>query len=30
MQLQAGEDSPIVSKFDGEEFIAAMHKKYIK
>jgi antitoxin ParD1/3/4 len=30
MRLQAGEDSPIVSDFDGEEFITAMHKKYIK
>jgi antitoxin ParD1/3/4 len=30
MRLQAGEDSPIVSNFDGEEFIAAMHKKYTK
>jgi antitoxin ParD1/3/4 len=30
IRLQAGEDSPIVCDFDGEEFIAAMHKKYIK
>jgi antitoxin ParD1/3/4 len=30
MRLQAGEESPIISSFDGEEFIAAMHKKHIK
>ncbi len=29
-KLQAGEDSPIVENFDGDQFIAAMHKKHIK
>ncbi len=29
-KLQAGEDSPVVKDFDGDYFIAAMHKKYIK
>jgi antitoxin ParD1/3/4 len=29
-KLQAGEDSPKVDGFDGEHFIAAMHKKYVK
>ncbi len=27
-KLQAGEDSPIVENFDGEQFIARMHKKH--
>lgn len=27
-KLQAGEDSPVVENFDGDDFIAAMHKKY--
>ena len=26
--LQAGEDSPIVEDFNGEQFIARMHKKH--
>jgi antitoxin ParD1/3/4 len=30
MRLQAGEDSPIASEFDGEKFIAAMRSKYTK
>ena len=25
-KLQAGEDSPVVGNFDGEKFIARMHK----
>ncbi len=29
-KLQAGEDSPIVENFDGDRFIASMHKKHIK
>jgi len=29
-KLQAGEDSTVVEDFDGEHFIAAMHKKYVK
>ena len=29
-KLQAGEDSPIVKNFDGDQFIASMHKKHIK
>lgn len=29
-KLQAGEDSPLVESFDGENFLAAMHKKYTK
>ena len=29
-KLQAGENSPLVNDFDGENFIATMHKKYIK
>ena len=28
MRLKAGEESPIISDFDGEAFIAAMHDKY--
>ena len=27
--LQAGEDSPVVKDFDGEQFIARMHDKHI-
>jgi len=27
-KLQAGEDSPVVEDFDGERFIARMHKKH--
>lgn len=27
-RLQAGEDSPIVEDFDGEQFIARMHKNH--
>lgn len=30
LKLQAGEDSPVVGKFDGDSFIAAMHEKHIK
>ena len=29
-KLQAGEDSPLVENFDGEDFLEAMHKKYAK
>jgi antitoxin ParD1/3/4 len=29
-KLQAGEDSAVVNDFDGENFIAAMHKKQVK
>jgi len=29
-KLQAGEDSPLVENFDGEDFLVAMHKKYAK
>ena len=29
-KLQAGEDSTLVKDFDGEHFIATMHKKYVK
>ena len=29
-KLQSGEDSPIVENFDGEHFIAELHKKHIK
>ena len=29
-KLQAGENSPLVNDFDGENFIATMNKKYIK
>ena len=28
-KLQAGEDSPVVENFDGEQFIARMHSKHI-
>jgi antitoxin ParD1/3/4 len=28
-RLQAGEDSPVVDNFDGEQFIATMHKNHI-
>ncbi len=27
-KLQAGEDSPVVNNFDGEQFITNMHKKH--
>jgi len=27
-RLQAGEDSSVVEDFDGEQFIASMHKKH--
>ena len=27
-RLQAGEDGPVVEDFDGEQFIASMHKKH--
>ena len=26
-RLQAGEDSPVIKNFDGEQFLADMHKK---
>ena len=29
-KLQAGEDSPLVENFDGEDFIKTMYKKHIK
>jgi len=29
-KLQTGEESPIVENFDGDQFVAAMHKKHIK
>jgi antitoxin ParD1/3/4 len=29
-KLQAGENSPLVENFDGEDFLAAMHKKHTK
>lgn len=29
-KLQAGEDSSVVENFDGEEFLASLHKKYSK
>jgi len=29
-KLQAGENSPLIENFDGEDFLAAMHKKHIK
>ena len=29
-KLQAGEDSPLVENFDGEDFLKAMYKKHIK
>jgi antitoxin ParD1/3/4 len=27
-RLQAGENSPLIEDFDGEQFIAGMHKKH--
>ncbi len=27
-KLLAGENSPLVENFDGEDFLAALHKKY--
>ena len=29
-KLQAGENSPLVENFDGEDFLAGMHKEHIK
>ncbi len=29
-KLQAGEESPVVKDFDGEQFIASMHKKHAR
>jgi antitoxin ParD1/3/4 len=29
-KLQAGENSPVLAGFDGQQFIAAMHRKYRK
>ncbi len=29
-KLEAGEKSPLVENFDGEDFLAAMHQKHIK
>jgi len=29
-KLQAGEDSPLVDGFNGEEFIEKLHKKHLK
>jgi antitoxin ParD1/3/4 len=29
-KLQAGENSPLVENFNGEDFLAAMHKKHTK
>ena len=29
-KLQAGENSPLIENFDGEDFLAAMHKKHTK
>jgi len=29
-KLQAGESSPLVENFDGEEFLAAINKKHAK
>jgi antitoxin ParD1/3/4 len=29
-KLQAGENSPLVENFEGEDFLAAMHQKHIK
>lgn len=29
-KLQAGENSPLVENFDGEDFLAEMHKKHTK
>lgn len=28
-KLEKGEDSPIVDNFDGDQFLARMHKKHI-
>lgn len=30
LKLQAGENSRLIEDFDGEEFLAALHKKYAK
>ncbi|NOT13347.1 MAG: type II toxin-antitoxin system ParD family antitoxin [Methylococcaceae bacterium] len=29
-KLQAGENSPLVENFDGEDFLAGMHQKHTK
>lgn len=29
-KLQAGEESPVVENFDGEDFLSRLHKKHIK
>jgi antitoxin ParD1/3/4 len=29
-KLQAGENSPLIENFDGDSFLAAMHKKHTK
>jgi antitoxin ParD1/3/4 len=29
-KLQAGENSPLIENFDGEDFLAAMHNKHTK
>ncbi len=29
-KLQAGEESPLVENFNGENFIKELHKKYLK
>jgi antitoxin ParD1/3/4 len=29
-KLQAGENSPLVENFNGEDFLAAMHKRHTK
>ncbi len=29
-KLQAGENSPLVENFNGEDFLAALHKKHTK
>lgn len=29
IRLEAGENSPIINDFNGEEFIITMHQKYI-
>ncbi|MGR9052625.1 MAG: type II toxin-antitoxin system ParD family antitoxin [Gammaproteobacteria bacterium] len=29
-KLQAGENSPLIDNFNGEEFLASLHKKYGK
>jgi antitoxin ParD1/3/4 len=29
-KLQAGEESPVVENFDGEDFLSRLHKKHLK